>query len=267
MDVTAHQAGLQYLSGLLIGMGVGGVVGASTLGVAIHTLIAPHGYLREFTAVIPVVNCCANIAAVSSYFGHAEWRTVYRMLPMVAFGIVIGQVLLPLLAENVLRKVTSTVYALVLVQQLYEKYTERARKIHADADTEQKAAGDKAMFYRQLWVSSVVSVTCGILTVICNNSGPVFNVYLLSIGFSMDQFVATRSTLMAGKNIAKVVSRAAAGGLPSHVAIHGLKLGALCCAGIWVAKPIKARTSTTFYKYFTWCVLAYTSVKMWLSSV
>ena len=36
--------------------------------------------------------------------------------------------------------------------------------------------------------------------------------------------------------------------------------------GIQIAKPLKKRTSPEFYKYFTWCVLAYTSVKMWLLS-
>jgi len=92
-------------------------------------------------------------------------------------------------------------------------------------------------------------------------------VYLLNIGLSMDQFVATRSVLMAGKNVAKVLARLVAGGLTLPVAIHGLKIGAVTLVGIQLAKPIKERTSPQFYKYFTWVILAYTSIKMWLSSM
>jgi len=82
----------------------------------------------------------------------------------------------------------------------------------------------------------------------------------------MNQFVASRSVIMAGKNLAKVAARAASGGLPAPVALHGLQLGALCLVGIQCAKPIKARTSPEFHKYFTWVVLAYTAVKMGLTA-
>ena len=41
----------QYLSGFLIGCGVGGVVGASTLGVAMFSLSAPTGELKNFTGI------------------------------------------------------------------------------------------------------------------------------------------------------------------------------------------------------------------------
>mmetsp|Transcript_33915 Transcript_33915/g.116689 ORF Transcript_33915/g.116689 Transcript_33915/m.116689 type:complete len:82 (+) Transcript_33915:127-372(+) len=79
----------------------------------------------------------------------------------------------------------------------------------------------------------------------------------------MDQFVATRAVLMAGKNVAKVGARACAGDLPMATFALGCKIGAACAAGILLARPIKSRTSPQAYKYFTWCVLAYTAVKMW----
>ena len=62
----------QYLSGFLIGCGVGGVVGASTLGVGMFSLSAPTGELKNFTAVVPVVNCCANVGTVLQYSKHAN---------------------------------------------------------------------------------------------------------------------------------------------------------------------------------------------------
>ncbi len=48
------------------------------------------------------------------------------------------------------------------------------------------------------------------------------------------------------------------------VVVHGCQIGLLALAGIQCARPIKDRTSPEFYKYFTWAVLLYTAVKMWL---
>ena len=225
-----HQLPLQFLSGLLIGLGVGGVVGASTLGVAMFTLIAPAGQLREFTAVIPVVNCIVNIGTVSVYFRKANWKTVFRMWPAIMVGIGAGTYLLPIFAEGTLRRMTAVVYALVLVQQLADKFLTK-EKPKSDGPPP-----DRTKFYESLPVTIVVSLLCGILTVVCNNSGPIFNVYLLSLGLDMNQFVATRSVIMAGKNVAKVVARVYAGGLSVPVIIHGAKLGATGIVGIFLAK-------------------------------
>ncbi len=273
--VLSEQLGSQYLSGFLIGCGVGGVVGASTLGVAMFSLIAPVGSLKTFTAVVPVVNCCANLGTISVYLQHADWSMCKRIWPFTGVGIALGTYVLPLIDEKDLRKMTSVVYALVLAQSVSAKVAETRRAKAAaaaakkDDDVAATAAAVKAeneAYYSQVWIAAVVSVLCGVLTVITNNSGPIYNIYLLNCGLSMNQFVATRSVIMAGKNVAKVSARVLTGSIPKQVILHGCQIGACCLVGIQAAKPIKSRTSPEFYKYFTWCVLAYTSVKMWLLS-
>jgi len=122
---------------------------------------------------------------------------------------------------------------------------------------------ETALYYNTYAVSSAVSFVCGVITVITNNSGPIFNIYLLACGLSMDQFVSSRSVMMGGKNVAKVMTRAFAGGLSWNVFIHGCCVGSLSILGIQLAKPIKKRISVEFYEYFTWCVLLYTAVSMW----
>jgi len=274
--VLRHALGYQYLSGLLIGMGVGGVVGASTLGVAMFSLVAPEGHLKDFTAVVPVVNCVSNIATISVYVQHADYKLCMRMWPFILFGIVIGTGLLPHIPEDKLRRLTSVVYGCILIQRLYEKAMEvraaRAneadnkkndKKIDGGSDSEVAIKAERERYYNQAWVSATVSIMCGVITVITNNSGPIFNIYLLACGLNMDQFVASRAVMMAGKNVAKVGARFLAGGLSWQVVVHGLTIGSMAFIGVQVAKPIKARTSPECYVYFTWCVLAYTCVKMW----
>jgi len=296
--VLTYGLGYQYLSGLLIGMGVGGVVGASTMGVALFSLIAPEGHLREFTAMVPVVNCVGNIATVSVYLKHADWQLCKSMWPFILLGIMIGTLLLSagscapdkasapsfshlamwetecevgrtwvlLLKESFMKRTTSVVYGCVLAQRLYERAMEirAARKTRHDvAECSDGTVERRAAFYKQVWVSAAVSILCGVVTVVTNNSGPIFNIYLLACGLDMNQFVATRSVMMAGKNVAKAGARMATGGISGAVIMHGLQVGLLTIVGIQIAKPIKARTSPEFYTYFTWCVLLYACVKMW----
>jgi len=263
--VLEHALHYQYLSGLLVGLGMGGVVGASTLGVAMFSLVAPEGSLKEFTAMVPVVNCVSSLATVSVYLNHANWSLVLRMWPWIMAGIAIGTQILPLLNEPALRRLTSVVYALILIQRLLEKASELGyfggAKNSESTPEEQKLA--RIEYYNQYWLSSAVAMFCGVVTVVTNNSGPIFNIYLLACGLDMDAFVASRSVMMAGKNFAKVVARLCMGGLTVRVMLHGLTVGSLAFIGIQLAKPIKARTSTEFYTYFTWLVLLYTAVKMW----
>jgi len=267
--VLSHELHWQYLSGFLVGLGMGGVVGASTLGVAMFSLIAPEGHLKDFTAMVPVVNSISSLATVYVYIKNANWRLCIRMWPFILLGIIIGTLLLPLIEESVLRRLTSIVYGTILLQRLHEKATE-LRAAHADhkKDDDVGAKGDlvkaaRIAYYNQTWVSAAVATFCGVVTVITNNSGPIFNIYLLACGLDMDQFVASRSVMMAGKNIAKTAARVFTGGLPWDVMLHGITVGSLSIIGIQVAKPIKRATSPEFYVYFTWCVLLYTCLKMW----
>ena len=124
---------------------------------------------------------------------------------------------------------------------------------------DQKKASEQ--FYGRIKEAAAISILCGLLTVLTNNSGPIFNIYLLNCGLSMNQFVATRAVLMAGKNVAKVGARLVAGSISVPVIIHGLQIGVMCLVGIQCAKPIKDRTVRSCTS-FSWGVLLYTAVKM-----
>ena len=48
----------------------------------------------------------------------------------------------------------------------------------------------------------------------------------------MNQFVASRAVLMAGKNVAKVAARALGGDISAAAALHAVQVGALTVVGI-----------------------------------
>merc|ERR1719409_280702 len=45
------------------------------------SLSAPTGELKNFTAVVPVVNCCANVGTVLQYSKHANRSICMKMWP------------------------------------------------------------------------------------------------------------------------------------------------------------------------------------------
>jgi len=274
-DIVLQQSlGYQYLSGFLVGLGMGGVVGASTIGVAMFSLIAPMGHLNDFTSIVPIVNCVSSFVTLSVYVRKANWLFCFKMWPAIVIGIAIGQKVLDVVSESMLRKISSIIYALVLLQRVVEKVQDwrRAKASKAkngdaaeDKDTAKRLKDDKARLYKSIPVMTFVSLICGFITILTNNSGPIFNIYLLACGLDMDEFVASRSVLMAGKNVFKTLSRIYAGGISLPRFIHGVQIGALSYLGVQCAKPIKAITTPQMYEYFTLCVLLYTSVKMWIT--
>merc|ERR1719487_1601049 len=54
------------------------------------SLSAPTGELKNFTAVVPVVNCCANVGTVLQYSKHANRSICMKMWPFIVLGICVG---------------------------------------------------------------------------------------------------------------------------------------------------------------------------------
>merc|ERR1719240_59299 len=50
------------------------------------SLSAPTGELKNFTAVVPVVNCCANVGTVIQYSKHANRSICMKMWPFIVCG-------------------------------------------------------------------------------------------------------------------------------------------------------------------------------------
>ena len=105
---------------------------------------------------------------------------------------------------------------------------------------DQKKASEQ--FYgRRRWLPAI-SPPVRFATVLTNNSGPIFNIYLLNCGLSMNQFVARsgRPCSWLGKNVAKVGARLVAGSISVPVIIHGLQQAS--CAWSASSAPSPSRT-------------------------
>ena len=77
--VASNHFCLQCLCSLLVGLGMGGLAGSSTLGVAVFALASPQGYLCQYNAVVPIVCACCSAAVVGVYLEHASWSKCFQM--------------------------------------------------------------------------------------------------------------------------------------------------------------------------------------------
>ncbi len=77
--VASHHFCVQCLCSLLVGLGMGGLAGSSTLGVAVFALASPQGYLCQYNAVVPIVCACCSATVVGVYLEHASWAKCFQM--------------------------------------------------------------------------------------------------------------------------------------------------------------------------------------------
>lgn len=296
LKVVSEQLLVQALNAFLIGLGMGGCPGASTLGVAMFPVIAPEGYVKQFLAVVPVICLCSSSSTLIFNYKGAMWSKVKQMAAFLILGIGLGVVSLPYFSDRGLKKTIAATYATLLAQRLYEQYqkykanqakknddltasksqpkgtasSNKTASVRASSPSPrngpQKAAKDEksevdpVKATEQLYDSNTVAwpaaLFCGWITVVANSSGPIFNIYLLACGYNMDQFVATRAVFMATNNFCTVVSRTLSGSLNQPLILHGVMIGVVCVFGVLAGKPLKKIMNPAWYEYLTYISLA-----------
>eukprot|EP00928_Gymnodinium_smaydae_P089514 TRINITY_DN73474_c0_g1_i1.p1 TRINITY_DN73474_c0_g1~~TRINITY_DN73474_c0_g1_i1.p1 ORF type:complete len:302 (+),score=26.24 TRINITY_DN73474_c0_g1_i1:78-908(+) len=269
LPVLTSQITLQAVNAFLIGVGMGGMPGASTLGVAMFPVIAPDGYVKQFLAVVPVICLCSSSSTVIFNHGGAVWSKVKQMAIPLLIGIGLGTLSLPLFNDTMLKRTIALTYALLLAQRFYEQYqTFKATRAKKNDDKSVKFDVEASYaWYNSDVVAWSAALFCGWITVVANSSGPIFNIYLLACGYNMDQFVGTRAVFMATNNFCTVVSRFMSGSLNVTLILHGVKIGMCCVVGVLAGKPIKKRLSPAWYEYLTYFSLSSSIYKLVSSSL
>lgn len=260
--VMSSQLHLQAINAFLIGLGMGGMPGASTLGVAMFPVIAPEGHVKQFLAVVPVICLCSSSSTLVFNYRGAVWSKVRQMAICLLMGIGLGIVSLPLFSEVSLKRTIALTYFALLAQRLlvqYQNFTAQ-RQLKKSEDKADEASS--FALYDSNMVAWPAALFCGWITVVANSSGPIFNIYLLSCGYDMDSFVATRAVFMVTNNLSTVVSRFLQGSLDSLLMWHGVKMGSCCIAGVLAGKPVKKRLSPKWYEYLTYFSLTSSIFKL-----
>lgn len=182
-DLTLYEWGALFLAMVVLGMGKAGIKGFSVI--IVITLALIFGDKSSTGVLIPML-VFADILAVTYYKKHVKWKYVFKLLPWMLIGVLVGVYVGNDISELVFKRYMAIIIVVtVLIMLIFEK-----RKI--------KTVPTNRVF------SSSMGFLAGFTTMIGNLAGPIANIYFLAIRFPKNEFIGTGAWLFFIVNVFKV---------------------------------------------------------------
>jgi uncharacterized membrane protein YfcA len=170
-------------AGFLLGVSKSGIKG---IGIVIVLILAFVFGERASTGVLLPMLICADIIAVIYYNKHAQWTYIFKLLPFMIVGVLVGVWIGNDISEFVFKKLMAVI---IIVSVLIMFYFEKRKTISVP----------KNKFF-----SSTAGFLAGFATMIGNLAGPISNVYFLAIRFPKNEFIGTAAWLFFIINVFKL---------------------------------------------------------------
>jgi uncharacterized membrane protein YfcA len=177
------------LAGMLVGVAKTAINGVASIAVVIFAAVLPA---RESTGAILPLLLCGDLIAVLWYRRHADWRTIWRLLPGVLPGLVLGAWFLAVVDDDLMRRTIGVVLLVMCTLQLWQ----------LTRSTKTGANGSARTTHGLVTVSA--GVTAGFATMTANAAGPVTTIYLIRAGLPMLRMIGTGAWFYLVVNLAKV---------------------------------------------------------------
>ncbi|MEP1487847.1 MAG: sulfite exporter TauE/SafE family protein [Algibacter sp.] len=223
-------------AGFLLGVSKSGIKG---IGIVIVLILAFVFGEKASTGILLPMLICADIIAVVYYNKHAQWTYIFKLLPFMLVGVLVGVWIGNDISEVVFKKLMAVI---IIVSVLIMFYFESRKKITVP----------KSKLF-----SSTAGFLAGFATMIGNLAGPIANVYFLAIRFPKNEFIGTAAWLFFIINVFK---------LPFHffvwktVSIDTLVLNAVLIPsvviGFFVGAAIVKLISNVNYRRFIFIITA-----------
>jgi len=217
------------LAGVLVGVAKTAIAGVGSIAIVIFAAVLPA---RESTGAILPLLMCGDVVAVSYYHRHADWGTLYRLLPGVLPGLLLGVWFLAVVDDVVMRRTIAVTLLAMCCLQLWQ----RTHAPDLAAPNQEHPHGVTTLG---------AGVVAGFATMTANAAGPVTTVYLVRAGLPMLQMIGTGAWFYLVVNLTKVPFSAGLGLItPTSLArdallVPGLLVGA--GLGIWVVRRLQQR--------------------------
>ena len=174
----------------LLGASKSGIKG---IGVIIILILAFVFGEKASTGILLPMLVCADIIAVIYYNRHAQWTYIFKLIPFMALGVLIGVWVGDVISEEVFKR---TMAIIIIASVLIMVYTENRKT----------SIPNNRLF------ASTSGFLAGFATMIGNLAGPIANVYFLAIRLPKNEFIATAAWLFFIINVFK---------LPFHFFVWG----------------------------------------------
>jgi uncharacterized membrane protein YfcA len=201
------------LAGVLVGVAKTAINGVASIAVVIFAAVLPA---RESTGAILPLLLCGDLIAVTWYRRHADWSTMWRLLPGVLPGLFLGAWFLSAVDDVVTRRTIALILLVMCAVQLWQ-LAHRAG-----------AASTGPPRHPHGLVTLSTGGAAGFATMTANAAGPITTIYLIRAGLPMLRMIGTGAWFYLVVNLAKVPFSAGLGLItPASLARDALLVPAL----------------------------------------
>ncbi len=174
---------LAYAAAFIIGLSKAGIKGIAVMNV---TLMALAFGAKESTGMVVPLLILADIFAVVYYNRYTQWRYVFKVLPWMVLGVLIGVVIGKDLPEK-LFKIGMSIIIIITVFMMYWWDRKKVKQVPTH------------------WAfASSIGTIAGITTMVGNLAGAFSNIYFLAMRLPKNHFIGTAAWLFLLVNVFKL---------------------------------------------------------------
>lgn len=178
----AEWASLSFVM-ILLGMGKAGIKGLSVI--IVITLALLFGD-KSSTGILISMLVFADILAVIYYKRHVKWEYVFKLLPWMVVGVLVGVLVGNDISEVLFKQIMAVI---ILITVMIMLFFEKKKNL---------------VVPKNKVFSSSMGFLAGFTTMIGNLAGPIANIYFLAIRFPKNEFIGTGAMLFFIVNVFKV---------------------------------------------------------------
>jgi uncharacterized membrane protein YfcA len=142
---------------------------------------------KATTGIILPMLIVGDVFAVYYYKSNADWKSIKKLLPWTLVGFFVAAIIGNMVNDKQFKFVIGICVAVCLLLLIYiEK------------------RGENFQVPRKLWFYGLTGTAAGFATMIGNVAGPIFSVYLLSMGYKKKDFMGTSAVFFMIVNLLKV---------------------------------------------------------------
>jgi uncharacterized membrane protein YfcA len=175
--------GLILLSAFFIGLSKAGLRGIDMMNVTIMAIV--FGSKASTGIVLPLL-CATDIIAVIYYHRHAQWNHFWKLIPWMAFGILVGVYVGKDMNEALFRKIM----AIIIITTVFIIVALEIRK-------------NQVIPTNKFFVANM-GLAAGFTTMLGNLAGAFSNIYFLAMRMPKNDFIGTASWVFLVINLFKL---------------------------------------------------------------
>ncbi|MDW3645958.1 MAG: sulfite exporter TauE/SafE family protein [Bacteroidia bacterium] len=182
-QILWYEWAMVLFAALLIGFSKAGIKGIAVVSVTLLALV--YG-AKASTGILMPMLIAADIYAIIYYRNDVIWKHIYRLMPWMVAGVLLGTWIGKDLPEDIFRQ-GMAIIILLTVGMMY--WWDRQKEVKVPEG---------------LWFSSIMGLAAGFTTMIGNLAGPFSNLYFLAMRLPKNEFIGTAAWLFFFINLFKL---------------------------------------------------------------